>query len=200
MKGIRHLSFLSIKGLEMRFMAVKKLRNCSGFVIYSYFQDSAVTAVKRDQLLLTRFVKGEPVPAVQIVECSVLEQPSEMAFPATYLPAFPDPARPVSNDLVFTTSLVSESLAQAIANLNFKRFVIWEMMWSRARCHEHRTKKNLSTRQELNLQPSVHRRTHGEVGHTLFFLIRMLFFRPRLNILIFLPILGWKYSCIILKL
>ena len=33
-----------------------------------------------------------------------------------------------------------------------------------------------------------------------FFYIRMLFFRPRLNILIFLPILGWKYSCIILKL
>ena len=37
-------------------------------------------------------------------------------------------------------------------------------------------------------------------GYTLFFFIRMLFFRPRLNILIFLPILGWKYSCIILKL
>ena len=33
--------------------------------------------------------------------------------------------------------------------------------------------------------------------YTLFF-IRMLFFRPRLNFLIFLPILGWKYSCIIL--
>ena len=33
-----------------------------------------------------------------------------------------------------------------------------------------------------------------------FFFIRMLFFRPRLNILIFLPILDWKYSCIILKL
>ena len=32
-----------------------------------------------------------------------------------------------------------------------------------------------------------------------FFYIRMLLFRPRLNILIFLPILGWKYSCIILK-
>ena len=31
-------------------------------------------------------------------------------------------------------------------------------------------------------------------------LIRMLFFPPRLNILIFLSILGWKYSCIILKL
>ena len=30
--------------------------------------------------------------------------------------------------------------------------------------------------------------------------IRMLFFPPRLNILIFLSILGWKYSCIILKL
>ena len=28
----------------------------------------------------------------------------------------------------------------------------------------------------------------------------MLFFQPRLSILIFLPILGWKYSCIILKL
>ena len=34
---------------------------------------------------------------------------------------------------------------------------------------------------------------------TLFFYIRMLFFRPRLNILILLPILGWKYSCVILK-
>ena len=38
---------------------------------------------------------------------------------------------------------------------------------------------------------------HGQ--YTLFFYIRMLFFRPRLNILIFLRILGWKYSCIILK-
>ena len=33
-----------------------------------------------------------------------------------------------------------------------------------------------------------------------FFLIRMLFFRPRLNILILLPILGRKYSSIILSL
>ena len=33
-----------------------------------------------------------------------------------------------------------------------------------------------------------------------FFSIRMLFFRPRLNILIFLPILGRKYSCFILRL
>ena len=32
--------------------------------------------------------------------------------------------------------------------------------------------------------------------NTLFFFIRMLFFRARLNIVIFLPILGWKYSCI----
>ena len=37
-------------------------------------------------------------------------------------------------------------------------------------------------------------------AYTLFCFIRMLFFRPRLNILIFLPILGWKHSCIILKL
>ena len=34
---------------------------------------------------------------------------------------------------------------------------------------------------------------------TLFFFIRMLFFRARLNILIFPPILGCKYSCIILN-
>ena len=33
--------------------------------------------------------------------------------------------------------------------------------------------------------------------YTLFLYIRMLFFRPRLNILIFPPILGLKYSCII---
>ena len=33
-----------------------------------------------------------------------------------------------------------------------------------------------------------------------FFLIRMLFFWPRLNILIFLPNFRLKYSCIILKL
>ena len=29
-------------------MAVKKSRKCSGFVIYSYFKDTAFTAVKRD--------------------------------------------------------------------------------------------------------------------------------------------------------
>ena len=32
----------------MHFMAVKKSRKCSGFVIYSYFKDIAFTAVKRD--------------------------------------------------------------------------------------------------------------------------------------------------------
>ena len=31
-EGIQNLSFLSIKGLEMHFMAVKKSRNRSGFV------------------------------------------------------------------------------------------------------------------------------------------------------------------------
>ena len=36
------------------------------------------------------------------------------------------------------------------------------------------------------------------VLHSVFFL-RMLFFRPSLNILVFLLILGWKYSCIILS-
>ena len=44
------------------------------------------------------------------------------------------------------------------------------------------------------------RRWKSKSAYTLFCFIRMLFFRPRLNILIFLPILGWKHSCIILKL
>ena len=34
-------------------------------------------------------------------------------------------------------------------------------------------------------------------ARTLFSFLRMLFFWPRLNILIFLPILGWKYSSIL---
>ena len=33
----------------MRFIAVKKSRKRSGFVIYSYFKDTAFTAVKRDE-------------------------------------------------------------------------------------------------------------------------------------------------------
>ena len=32
----------------MHFMAVKKSRKRSGFVIYSYFNDSAFTVIKRD--------------------------------------------------------------------------------------------------------------------------------------------------------
>ena len=48
--------------------------------------------------------------------------------------------------------------------------------------------------------PPKLRRSSLLVGYTLFFFIRMLFFRPGLNILSFLPILGWKNSCIILIL
>ena len=57
----------------------------------------------------------------------------------------------------------------------------------------HREKKNQITEcfsEESLIKLSIHS----------FFFIRMLFFWPRLNILIFLPILGWKYSCTILKL
>ena len=32
----------------MHFKAVKKLRKCSGFVIYSYFKDNVFTVVERD--------------------------------------------------------------------------------------------------------------------------------------------------------
>ena len=36
------------KGYKVYFMAVKKLRERSDFVIYSYFKDSVFSAVKRD--------------------------------------------------------------------------------------------------------------------------------------------------------
>ena len=41
--GVGNLSF------QMRFIAVKKSRKLSGFVIYSYFKDTAFTAVKKDE-------------------------------------------------------------------------------------------------------------------------------------------------------
>ena len=44
----------------MRFMAVKKSKKCSGFMICSYFKDRTFTAVKRDEKFLTRCVKGVP--------------------------------------------------------------------------------------------------------------------------------------------
>ena len=43
---------------QMHFMAVKKSRKRSGFVISSYFEDSAFTVVKRDAKLQPRYVKG----------------------------------------------------------------------------------------------------------------------------------------------
>ena len=42
----------------MHFMIVKKSRKRSGFVIYSFFKDSAFTAIKREENALTRYVKG----------------------------------------------------------------------------------------------------------------------------------------------
>ena len=44
------------------------------------------------------------------------------------------------------------------------------------------------------------RRWKSKSAYTLFCFMRMLFFWPRLNILISRPILAWKHSCIILKL
>ena len=38
------------KGLQMHFLAVKKSRKHSSFVIYSYLKDSAFTAVKRNKV------------------------------------------------------------------------------------------------------------------------------------------------------
>ena len=42
----------------MHFMAVKKSRERSGFFIYSFFKESAFTAVKRDAKFYARYVKG----------------------------------------------------------------------------------------------------------------------------------------------
>ena len=55
-KGVPFTGFKNMKGqlgkqmhaYMMHFMAVKKSRKCSGFVIYSYSKDIAFTAVKRD--------------------------------------------------------------------------------------------------------------------------------------------------------
>ena len=44
----------------MHFISLKTLRKLPGFVIYSYLKDSALTAVKRDETFLTRYVKGVP--------------------------------------------------------------------------------------------------------------------------------------------
>ena len=44
----------------MDFMAGKKSRKRSGFVIYSYLKDSAFAAVERGADFLTRYVKGVP--------------------------------------------------------------------------------------------------------------------------------------------
>ena len=44
----------------MHFMAEKKLRKRSDFVIYSYFKDNQFTAVKRVVKVYTGYVKGVP--------------------------------------------------------------------------------------------------------------------------------------------
>ena len=46
------------KGQQVHFKAVKKLRKCSGFVIYLYFKDNAFTVVEKDAKFYTWCVKG----------------------------------------------------------------------------------------------------------------------------------------------
>ena len=74
------------------------------------------------------------------------------------------------------------------------KYIIYELAYPRLRDGLCRYSLNLRQTIRVVLEPNATSST------TLFFFIRMLFFRPRLNILIFLPILGRKYSCIILKL
>ena len=49
-------------------MALKKTRKRFGFVIYSYFKDSAFTAVKRDAKVLSRYMKGVTFPSKLVHE------------------------------------------------------------------------------------------------------------------------------------
>ena len=49
-------------------MALKKTRKRFGFVIYSYFKDSAFTAVKRDAKFLSRYMKGVTFPSKMVYE------------------------------------------------------------------------------------------------------------------------------------
>ena len=42
---------------KMHFMALRKSRKRSGFVIYSHLKDNALIAVKKDE---TRYAKGAP--------------------------------------------------------------------------------------------------------------------------------------------
>ena len=48
------------KGYRMYFMAVKKSQKRSGFVMYSYFEDSALTAVESVAKFLIRYVRWVP--------------------------------------------------------------------------------------------------------------------------------------------
>ena len=64
MKGKINLSFRSVKMPKMFYryilwLSKKSRRTSSVFVIYSYFKDGELTAVKRNTLL-TRYVKGVP--------------------------------------------------------------------------------------------------------------------------------------------
>ena len=62
------------------------------------------------------------------------------------------------------------------------------------------SKMNLTLNSPRTYYDSAELMIYIRFSNTLFlFFIRILFFRPRLNIPIFLPILGWKYSCNILN-
>ena len=69
-------------------------------------------------------------------------------------------------------------------------------------CFENRVERHLKQHSDWHSHPQSNPtgKHSNEVGKTRnelhsFFFIRILFLRPRLNILTFLPILGWRYSC-----
>ena len=50
------------------FYGFEKNEKTFGFVIYSYFKDSAFTAVKRDAKFLSRYMKGVTFPSKMVYE------------------------------------------------------------------------------------------------------------------------------------
>ena len=56
-KGRKICHFRHKKGQQMYFMAVKKSRKRSSFVLYSYFNDSAFTEIRRYVYFYNKFVK-----------------------------------------------------------------------------------------------------------------------------------------------
>ena len=71
----------------MDFMTVKKTSKLSGSVSYTYFEDSAFIAAKRDAAFYTRYMKGMPL-IYYFVKIEGRVQPSLSATSPQQLPLY----------------------------------------------------------------------------------------------------------------